>query len=39
MMGKLLCAQCRRIYSILDGIPVLSAERAELEAFPGSRLA
>jgi uncharacterized protein YbaR (Trm112 family) len=35
--GKLVCAKCRRIYPILDGIPVLIAEGAELEAIPGAR--
>jgi hypothetical protein len=25
--GKLVCAQCRRVYPIVDGIPVLIAGR------------
>jgi uncharacterized protein YbaR (Trm112 family) len=27
--GKLVCAQCSRAYPIVDGIPVLIAERSE----------
>jgi len=27
--ARLLCAQCRRAYPIVDGIPVLLVERAE----------
>ncbi|MGA3263000.1 MAG: Trm112 family protein [Terracidiphilus sp.] len=26
--GKMVCAQCGRIYPIVDGIPALIAERA-----------
>ena len=28
--ARLVCATCRRAYPIVDGIPVLIAERAEL---------
>jgi hypothetical protein len=35
--GKLICAECGRIYPVMDGIPVLIAERAELGAIPGAR--
>jgi uncharacterized protein YbaR (Trm112 family) len=27
--ARLLCAQCKRAYPIVDGIPVLIAQRAE----------
>lgn len=30
--GGLVCASCHRIYSIVEGIPVLIADRAELSA-------
>lgn len=30
--GRLVCASCHRIYSIVEGIPVLIADRAELSA-------
>ena len=29
--GKLACAQCGRFYPVVDGIPVLIAERAKNE--------
>jgi uncharacterized protein YbaR (Trm112 family) len=35
--GKLICAECGRIYPVVDGIPVLIAERAELTAISGAR--
>jgi uncharacterized protein len=34
--GKLICAECRRIYPILDGIPVLIAERARPGTIAGA---
>ncbi len=36
--GKLICAGCGRIYPIVDGVPVLIAERAELRAISGADL-
>jgi uncharacterized protein YbaR (Trm112 family) len=36
--GKLVCALCGRTYPIVDGIPVLIAERAELRAIPDGPL-
>jgi hypothetical protein len=36
--GKLACAECGRIYPVVDGIPLLIAERAELGAIAGGRL-
>jgi uncharacterized protein YbaR (Trm112 family) len=35
--GKLVCLGCGRIYPVVDGIPVLIAERAELGAMTGAR--
>ena len=32
--GRLLCAACGRAYPIIDGIPVLIVERAEIAAKP-----
>ena len=32
--GHLLCAACGRVYPIVDGIPVLIVERAEIAAKP-----
>jgi uncharacterized protein YbaR (Trm112 family) len=32
--GRLLCAACGRAYPIIDGIPVLIVERAEMTAKP-----
>lgn len=32
--ARLLCAECGRVYPIVDGIPVLIAERAEGGNFP-----
>jgi uncharacterized protein YbaR (Trm112 family) len=37
--GNLVCEECGRIYPVVDGIPILIAERAELEAIPGAPLA
>ncbi|MGD0521680.1 MAG: Trm112 family protein [Terracidiphilus sp.] len=31
--GKLVCAECGRVYPIVDGIPVLIAGRAEESNF------
>jgi hypothetical protein len=36
--GKLVCAGCGRIYPIVEGIPVLIAERAELGSISGTEL-
>jgi hypothetical protein len=33
--NRLVCMACRRRYPVVDGIPVLIPERAELSAEPG----
>ncbi len=35
--GRLVCAECERIFPIVDGIPVLIVERAKLLAIPSDR--
>ena len=36
--AHLVCAGCRRAYPIVDGIPVLIVERAEIGGHTGSEL-
>jgi uncharacterized protein len=36
--GKLVCVECGRIYPVVDGIPVLIAERTELGAIPNASM-
>jgi uncharacterized protein len=30
--GRIRCSECRRIYPVQDGIPILLADRAQMES-------